>query len=81
MSTVQSGKAVFSIPISLGATDQAAGKKVPQIILAITGDVDLKAAELPEPKAAGAALSAILAEIKANGSAFSATAKYFRLGG
>ena len=79
--TVQSGKAAFSIPISLGATDQAAGKKVPQIILAITGDVDLKAAELPEPKAAGAALSAILAEIKASGSAFSATAKYFQLGG
>ena len=54
---------------------------MPQLILAITGDVDLKAAELPEPTAATTALSEILAEIQANGSTFSATAKYFRLGG
>ena len=78
---VQSGKAIFNVPISLGAVDQAAGKKVPQIIVAVTGDVDLKAAEFSNSTAATVALANILAEIRANGQQFSATAKYFQLGG
>ena len=48
---VQGGKAIFNVPISLGAVDQAAGKAVPQIIVAVTGDVDLKSAEFPKPTA------------------------------
>jgi hypothetical protein len=78
---VQSGKAIFNVPISLGAVDQAAGKKVPQLIIAVTGDVDLKAAEFSNSTAATVALANILAEIRANGQEFSATAKYFQLGG
>ena len=79
--TVHGGKAVFNVPISLGAVDRAAGKAVPQIIVAVTGAVDLKAAEFSKPTPASAVFSKILSEIGANGQEFSATAKYFRLGG
>ena len=79
--TVHGGKAVFNVPISLGAVDRAAGKAVPQIIVAVTGAVDLKAAEFSKPTPASAVFSKILSEIGANGQEFAATAKYFRLGG
>jgi hypothetical protein len=78
---VQGGKAIFNVPISLGAVDQAAGKTVPEIVIAVTGDVDLKSAEFPNSTAASVALPKILAEIQANGQEFAAAAKYFRLGG
>jgi serine/threonine-protein kinase len=78
---VQGGKAIFNVPISLGAVDQASGKTVPQIVVAVTGDVELKSAEFANSTAATVALPKILAEIQAKGLEFSATAKYFRLGG
>jgi hypothetical protein len=78
---VQGGKAIFNVPISLGPVDQAAGKTVPQIIVAVTGDADLASAEFSNSPAATVALPKILAEIQAKGLEFSATAKYFRLGG
>jgi len=78
---VQGGKAIFNVPISLGAADQASGKTVPEIVIAVTGDVDLTSAEFSNSMAAAVALPKILAEIQAKGLEFSATAKYFRLGG
>jgi serine/threonine protein kinase len=79
--TVETGKASFSIPIGLSAVDQAAGKAVPQIIVAVTGTTDIQAAAISSPTPAAVALPKILAEIKEKGLMFSATAKYFRLGG
>jgi serine/threonine-protein kinase len=76
-----SDKATFSIPISLGNTDKAAGRAVPQIIMVITGPRDIQAAAFSTPTPASVLLPKILAEIEADGSGFSATAKYFRLGG
>lgn len=78
---VQSGKATFSVPIGLGAADQASGKAVPQIIIAITGASDIDAATFANPKSASVVLPGILAEIHKKRLAFSATAKYFQLGG
>ncbi|BCG90022.1 serine/threonine protein kinase [Mesorhizobium sp. 113-3-9] len=78
---VQSGKATFSIPIGLGAADKAAGKAVPQIIMVITGPQDIQAAAFSAPTPASVLLPKILEEIETDGSQFSATAKYFRLGG
>ncbi|WP_214472642.1 serine/threonine-protein kinase [Mesorhizobium sp. dw_380] len=77
----QSDKASFSIPIGLGAADKAAGKAVPQIIMVITGPQDIQAAAFSTPTPASVLLPKILEEIETNGSQFSATAKYFRLGG
>ena len=77
----QSDKAAFSIPIGLGTADKAAGKAVPQIILVITGPRDIQAAMFARPMPASELLPRILKEIEADGSQFSATAKYFRLGG
>ncbi|RWN25895.1 MAG: serine/threonine protein kinase [Mesorhizobium sp.] len=77
----QSDKATFSIPIGLGAADKAAGKAVPQIIMVITGPQDIEAAAFSAPTPASALLPKIFEEIEINGSQFSATAKYFRLGG
>lgn len=79
--TIDSGKAVFSIPIGLGPADLASGKSVSQIIIAVTGATDLQAAALSKPTPASIALPQILAEIAGKSSEFSATAKYFRLGG
>lgn len=79
--TIDSGRAVFSIPIGLGPADLASGKSVSQIIIAITGDTDLQAAAFSKPMPASVALPQILAEIAGKSSEFSATAKYFRLGG
>ncbi|GLS39172.1 serine/threonine protein kinase [Mesorhizobium tianshanense] len=78
---VQSDKATFNIPIDLGAADKAAGKVLPQIIMVITGPRDIQAAAFPAPTPAAQLLPKILEEIETNGSEFSATAKYFRLGG
>lgn len=77
----QSDKATFSIPIGLGAADRAAGKAVPQIIMVITGPQDIEAAAFSTPTPASVLLPKILEEIGITGSEFSATAKYFRLGG
>ncbi|RUW63837.1 serine/threonine-protein kinase [Mesorhizobium sp. M7A.F.Ca.US.008.03.1.1] len=77
----QSDKATFSIPIGLGAADKAAGKAVPQIIMVITGPQDIEAAAVSTPTPASVLLPKILEEIETDGSQFSATAKYFRLGG
>ncbi|MGX5840908.1 protein kinase domain-containing protein [Mesorhizobium sp. ArgA1] len=77
----QADKATFSIPIALGAADKAAGKALPQIIMVITGPDEIKAADFSTPTPASVLLPRILDEIGARTSAFSATAKYFRLGG
>lgn len=77
----QADKATFNIPIDLGAADKAAGKVVPQIIMVITGPQDIHAAAFSAPTPAALLLPRILEEIDANRSEFSATAKYFRLGG
>ncbi|RWP24109.1 MAG: serine/threonine protein kinase [Mesorhizobium sp.] len=77
----QADKATFNIPIDLGAADKAAGKVVPQIIMVITGPQDIHAAAFSEPTPAALLLPRILEEIDANRAEFSATAKYFRLGG
>ncbi|PLP58058.1 serine/threonine protein kinase [Mesorhizobium loti] len=74
-------KATFSIPIGLGATDKATGKAVPQIMLVITGPRDVQAAMFSRPMPASELLPRILEEIEADGTQFSATARYFRLGG
>ncbi|MER9300058.1 protein kinase [Mesorhizobium sp. M0621] len=78
---VEPGKATFSIPIGLGAADIAAGKAVPQIIMVITGSHDIQAAAFSTPTPAAVLLPKILEEIETDGSRFSATAQYFRLGG
>lgn len=77
----QADKATFSIPIGLGAADKAVGKALPQIIMVITGPDEIKAADFTTPTPASVLLPRILDEIGARTSAFSATAKYFRLGG
>ncbi|TIN06730.1 serine/threonine-protein kinase [Mesorhizobium sp.] len=77
----QAGKATFNIPIDLGAADKAAGKVVPQIIMVITGPQDIQAAAFSAPTPASLLLPKILDEIDANRAEYSATAKYFRLGG
>ncbi|MGX8009541.1 protein kinase domain-containing protein [Mesorhizobium sp. ORM8.1] len=77
----QPDKATFSIPIGLGAADKAAGKALPQIMLVITGPRDIQAAMFARPTPVSELLPKILEEIEADGSQFSATAKYFRLGG
>ncbi|RWN29908.1 serine/threonine-protein kinase [Mesorhizobium sp.] len=77
----QADKATFNIPIDLGAADKAAGKVVPQIIMVITGPQDIQAAAFSAPTPAALLLLKILEEIETNRSEFSATAKYFRLGG
>ncbi|TPN70632.1 serine/threonine protein kinase, partial [Mesorhizobium sp. B1-1-5] len=76
-----SDKATFRIPIGLGAADKAAGKSVPQIILVITGPRDIQSAAFSDPTPASALLPKIIEEVETDGSRFSATAKYFRLGG
>lgn len=74
-------QASFNIPIGLGAADKSLGKPVPQIVLVVTGPRPLQAAEVSAPVRAEEALPRILSEIRQGGGEFSATAKYFRLGG
>ncbi|MET0576698.1 MAG: protein kinase [Mesorhizobium sp.] len=78
---VEAGKASFSIPIGLGDADKASGKAVPQIIIAVIGGSDIEAATFSNPVPATIAFPKILAEIREKGGEFSATAKYFQLGG
>jgi serine/threonine-protein kinase len=49
--------------------------------MVITGPADIKAANFSTPMPASVLLPKILDEIGSRTSAFSATAKYFRLGG
>ncbi|MEP6564149.1 MAG: protein kinase [Mesorhizobium sp.] len=77
----ESDKATFSIPIGLGAADKAAGKAVPQLIMVITGPEDIQATAFSTPVPAWELLPRILDEIGTKESEYSATAKYFRLGG
>jgi serine/threonine-protein kinase len=77
---VQGGKATFNVPIGLAAADRAAGKAVPQIIVAVTGASDIEAATFANAMPASTLLPRILAEISKKPTAFSATAKYFQLG-
>lgn len=77
----QTDKAIFNIPIGLAAADKAAGKALPQIMLVITGPKDIQAAMFSRPTPVAELLPKIIEEIGADGSRFSATAKYFRLGG
>ncbi|MGX5831072.1 protein kinase domain-containing protein [Mesorhizobium sp. 43Arga] len=77
----QTDKATFNIPVGLGAADKAAGKPLPQIMLVITGPKDIQAAMFSRPTPVSELLPKILEEIGADGSRFSATAKYFQLGG
>jgi serine/threonine-protein kinase len=77
----QTDRVTFNIPIGLAAADKAAGKAVPQIMLVITGPKDIQAAMFSRPTPASELLPKILEEIEADGSQFSATATYFRLGG
>ncbi|RWE44308.1 serine/threonine-protein kinase [Mesorhizobium sp.] len=77
----QADKATFNIPIGLGAADKAAGKALPQIMLVITGPKDIQAAMFSRPTPVSELLPKILEEIGSDGSRFSASAKYFRLGG
>jgi serine/threonine-protein kinase len=77
----QTDKVTFNIPIGLAAADKATGKAVPQIMLVITGPKDIQAAMFSRPTPASELLPKILEEIEADGSQFSATATYFRLGG
>ncbi|MGI6853612.1 protein kinase domain-containing protein [Mesorhizobium sp. 1B3] len=78
---VEGGKATFNIPIGLGAADRAANTPVPQLIVAVTGESDIDAASFSEPIPAATLLPKILDEIATKRRAFSATAKYFQLGG
>ncbi len=78
---VEAGRAVFNIPIGLSSADQASGKVVPQIILAVTADRDIDAADFSKPTPASIVLPKILAEVRDRGLEGAATAKYFRLGG
>ncbi|PBC03494.1 serine/threonine-protein kinase [Mesorhizobium sp. WSM3860] len=77
----QPDRATFKIAIDLAADDKATGKALPQVILVITGPRDVQAAMFAGPTPASEVLPKILKEIQADDSGFSATAKYFRLGG
>ncbi|MBN9073327.1 MAG: protein kinase [Rhizobiales bacterium] len=78
---VAANQASFNIPIGLGDSDRSRTKGVPQIVLVVTGPQALRSAELSAPAKAADALPKMLSEIRERGGAFSATAKYFRLGG
>ena len=77
----QADKATFSIPIGLGAADKAAGKARAADHMVITGPRDVQGSGVFHAGAGLGAAAQILDEIGAEGCGFSATAKYFRLGG
>ena len=79
--TVKGERATFDIPIKLDARENVAGKPKPEILVAIEGDKEIAATSLPRPVSASEALPRILSEIRRSGARFSATAKYFQLGG
>lgn len=79
--SLEGGNAEFSIPIGLSASDQAARKVVPQMIIALTSPGGIRAAEFSTPTPAKDVLPKVLDEMRAVGADGTATAKYFRLGG
>jgi serine/threonine-protein kinase len=78
---VDGDKAKFSARISLDPAARAKGKPMPEIVLAITGAVDIRSASTLQAAPASEVLPKIRDEIRRSGAAFSATAKYFQLGG
>jgi serine/threonine-protein kinase len=78
---VDGDKAKFSARISLDPASRAKGKPMPEIVLAITGAVDIRSASTLQAAPASEVLPKIRDEIRRSGAAFSATAKYFQLGG
>jgi serine/threonine-protein kinase len=78
---VDGDKAKFSARISLDTASRAKGKPMPEIVLAITGAVDIRSASTLQAAPASEVLPKIRDEIRRSGAAFSATAKYFQLGG
>lgn len=78
---VDGDKAKFSARISLDPASRAKGKPMPEIVLAITGAVDIPSASTLQAAPASEVLPKIRDEIRRSGTPFSATAKYFQLGG
>ncbi|TAN11693.1 MAG: serine/threonine protein kinase [Rhizobiaceae bacterium] len=78
---VSGDTAKFNARIQLDSVSSRNGRPMPEIVLAITGAVDIEAASLPQPAPAQAVLPQISDEIRRSGADFSVTAKYFQLGG
>jgi serine/threonine-protein kinase len=78
---VDGDKAKFSARISLDPASRAKGKPMPEIVLAITGAVDILSASTLQAAPASEVLPKIRDEIRRSSAAFSATVKYFQLGG
>jgi serine/threonine-protein kinase len=78
---VDGDKAKFSARISLDPASRAKGKPMPEIVLAITGAVDILSASTLQAAPASEVLPKIRDEIRRSGAAFSAIVKYFQLGG
>jgi serine/threonine protein kinase len=79
--TSEGDKATFSVPITLDAGDNIAGKSLPELLIAISGESDLPAAAISEPTPASILLPRILSEIRDAGAEFFVTTKYFEIGG
>jgi serine/threonine-protein kinase len=78
---VNGDTAKFKARIQLDPASRQKGKPMPEIVLAITGAVDIKSASLDQPAPAYTVLPKIQEEIGQSGADFSVTAKYFQLGG
>jgi serine/threonine-protein kinase len=79
--TATAKKATFEIPIGLSSAEQDTGKGVPQIMIAIIAERELRSASFSKPIPAAEVLPAIGAELRAGRGSAAATAKFFRLGG
>jgi serine/threonine-protein kinase len=71
----------FSIPIGLAAADKAAGRALPQMIVAVSGTRGIDAANFTRPVAADQLFPAIAEELKAQGRTAAAAVQVFQLGG
>ncbi len=71
----------FSIPIGLSAADKAAGRALPQMIVAVSGTRGIDAANFTRPVAADQLFPAIAEELKAQGRTATAAVQVFQLGG
>lgn len=78
---VEGDTAKFNARIELDPGSRAKGKPMPEIVLAITGSVDLRSASTLQSAPASQVLPRIRREIQESGGTFAATAKYFQLGG
>lgn len=78
---VEGDTAKFNARIKLDPGSRAKGKPMPEIVLAITGSVDLRSASALQAAPAAQVLPRIRREIQEAGGGFAATAKYFQLGG